>query len=301
MNNFDIQFLSIMRRILDTGIDRPDRTGIGSRAIWGATMDIDLSEGFPAPTHRKVALRIAFEEIMWMWRGSTDSKLLEAKNINIWKGNTSREFLDGRGLHDLPEGHIGKGYSFQWRNFGGGYKNDVTTRFLNDYSGFDNSGADQVIQLLEGLQKDPNGRRHIITGWNPTQLKDMALPPCHLYQQYQILDGKLNSSFVMRSNDLVYGLSYNVMGYALLNHIIAKYLKIVPGKLFYVGMDVHIYENQMDMARELVDRTWFDLPTLKINKELNTIDDIMSLQFEDIELIGYKAHPDIKNKPKMAV
>ena len=330
MNNLDKQYLDVLRRVLDDGIDRPDRTGVGSRAIWGATMDIDLSEGFPIITHRKVALRIAFEEIMWMLRGDTNSKHLEEKKINIWKGNTSREFLDMRELTYLPEGHIGKSYSFQWRNFGGGYKIEKIYEYLTDvvgddgkilvsedaydefcdpfftnarydYTNSDGKGVDQVKVLLEGLQNDPNGRRHIITGWNPQQLNDMALPPCHLYQQYQILNGKLNSTFVMRSADWVYGQPYNVMGYAILNMIFSKYLGLKPGKLFSVNMDTHIYDNQITMAEDLINRTWFDLPTLNINKDLNSLEDILSLEFSDIELVKYQAHPDYKNKPKMAI
>lgn len=307
MNNFDKQYLGVMKRILDEGIDRPDRTGVGSRAIWGATMEMELSEGFPITTHRKVALRIAFEEIMWMLRGDTNSKHLEEKKINIWKGNTSREFLDMRGLTYLPEGHIGKSYSFQWRNFGGDYGIDYTYKSTgaypheNGYSVQDRDGVDQVVELLNGLKKDPNGRRHIITGWNPKQLNEMVLPPCHLYQQYQVLDGKLNSTFVMRSWDFGFGANYNVMGYALLNMIFAKYLNLVPGKLFAVGMDVHLYSDQIEMAQEMINRTWFDLPLLNINKELNSLEDILALEFGDIELVGYKAHPDYKNKPKMAV
>lgn len=312
MNNFDSQYLSTMKRILDEGVDRPDRTGIGSRAIWGATMDIDLSEGFPITTHRKVALRIAFEEIMWMLRGDTNSKHLEEKKINIWKGNTSREFLDMRGLTYLPEGHIGKSYSFQWRNFGGDYAKTEPTPYYGDngfmgnisypdYTKNDGNGIDQVAELLEGLKKDPNGRRHIITGWNPQQLKEMSLPCCHLYQQYQVLDGKLNSTFCLRSWDFLLGSAYNVMGYALLNMIFAKYLNLKPGKLFAVGMDVHLYSDQIEMAEEMVNRTWFDLPILNIKKDLNSLDDILSLEFNDLELVGYQAHPDYKNKPKMAI
>jgi thymidylate synthase len=332
MNNFDPQYFRVMKRVMHEGIDRPDRTGIGSRAIWGDTLTIDLAEGFPAPSHRKVPLRYAFEEIMWMLRGDTDSKYLEEQGINIWKGNTSKEFLDQRGLAYLPEGHIGKSYSFQWRNFGGHYKNwydyPESVVWINsdgqkmispgisiydtlpkselkyDFYENDNRGVDQVRELLHGLKHDPNGRRHIITGWNPAQLNEMSLPPCHLYQQYQVLDGKLNSTFVMRSWDFTFGAPFNIMGYAILNHVFAKYLGLQPGKLFAVGMDVHIYNNQMKMVNEILEREdwgWYDLPTLEIKKDLNTIDDIMNLKYSDIKLHNYKAYDDIKDKPAMAI
>ena len=307
MNNFEKQYLEIMEHILVDGHDRPDRTGVGSRAIWGCNIDIDLSEGFPIPTTRKTTARIAFEETWFFLRGETDTKKLEAKKINIWKGNTSRAFLDGRNLSFLPEGNLGKGYGFQWRNFGGGYAaqdNRCTTfdgSIRPDYSKFDNTGVDQVFQVLEGLRKDPNGRRHIISGWNPQQLNEMALPPCHLYQQYQILGGRLNSMFLMRSWDFLYGAPFNIMGYALLNHAFAKYLNLEPGKLFAVGCDVHLYMNQLDIASQQVTREPMSLPKLEINKEISTIDDILSLEFSDFTITGYEAHPDFKDKPGMAV
>lgn len=307
MNSFDTQYLQVMKRILDTGVDRPDRTGVGSRAIWGAMIDIDLADGFPITTTRKTAFRIAFEETWWMLRGETDTKKLEEKKINIWKGNTTREFLDNRGLKHLPEGHMGKGYGFQWRNFGGDYKHfDTTDIYFTDrtydYTKLHNDGVDQVVQVLEGLKKDPNGRRHIISGWNPKQLDEMALPPCHLYNQYQILDGKLNSSFVMRSHDWLYGGPFNFMGYALLNIAFAKYLRLEPGHLTYFGNDVHIYDNQIEMAQQQVLREPYALPKIELNKYVWSLDDLFNLEFEDfIFTTPYEAHPDFKNKPKMAV
>lgn len=311
MSKFEKQFLGVMEDILVHGHDRPDRTGIGSRAIWGCNIEIDLAEGFPMTTTRHTTARIAQEETWFFLRGEVDTKKLEAKKIKIWKGNTTREFLDSRGLNHLPEGHLGKGYGFQWRNFGGDYYNDKGDPYGFvprdgtgiDYShrGHDRRGVDQVIQTLEGLKNDPNGRRHIISGWNPQQLHQMALPPCHLYQQYQILDGKLNSMFLMRSWDFLYGAPFNIMGYAMLNHAFAKYLNLEPGKLLAMGTDVHLYENQLAIAAEQVERDPFPLPKLTITKELNTIDDIFALEFKDFLIEGYEAHPDFKDKPGMAV
>lgn len=306
MSNFERQYLSVMEEILWDGTDRGDRTSVGgSRAIWGCNIEIDLAEGFPIITTRKTTARIAFEETWFFLRGETDTKKLEAKKIGIWKGNTTREFLDSRGLNYLPEGHLGKGYGFQWRNFGGGYAlnpmDPVSFVSTPDYSRHDGKGFDQVVATLEGLKNDPNGRRHIISGWNPAQLHEMALPPCHLYQQYQILDGRLNSMFLMRSWDFLYGAPFNIMGYAMLNHAFAKYLGLEPGKLLAVGNDVHLYENQIEIAKFQVEREPFKLPKLTITKELNTIDDIMALEFTDFAIEGYEAHPDFKNKPGMAV
>lgn len=273
---------------MENGTERPDRTGIGSKFISGATLHWELSEGFPMLTTRPSPLRIAFEETMMMVRGITDTTVLEDKNIKIWKGNTSREFLDNRGLTDLPVGSIGTGYSHQWRNFGGQLGQ--------------NDGVDQIKQMLEGIQQDPTGRRHLFTGWNPQQLSGTPLPPCHLMNMYTVdpVANKLNSCFIMRSNDVPFGLPFNVMGYALLNVIFAKYLGYEPGQLTYFGWDSHIYTNQYDMVEEQLQRQPTALPKLKINKELNTFGDILELEFTDLELIGYNPQPALNNRPPMA-
>ena len=284
-------YLDLLKDVMENGVDRPDRTGIGSRFVNGRILRWDLKQGFPIITTRKVSLRIAFEETMFFLRGQSNTKLLEEKNINIWRGNTSREFLDARGLTNLPEGDMGRGYGVQWRNW----------RSSNDCE------VDQISQLLENIKTDPNGRRHVVTGWNPGELNQMALPPCHMMHMYSVegeftvTSGRLNSCFVMRSNDVPYGLPYNIMSYALLNHIFAKHLGLEPGVLVYMGWDVHIYNNQFDMVREQLTRTPTDLPELHIDREVSTIDDIMALDWADIRLEGYNPMPDIQNKPKMAV
>jgi thymidylate synthase len=284
-------YLDLMKDVMENGVDRPDRTGIGSRFVNGRILRWDLKQGFPIITTRKVSLRIAFEETMFFLRGQSDTKLLEEKNINIWRGNTSREFLDARGLTNLPEGDMGRGYGVQWRNW----------RSSNDCE------VDQISQLLENIKTDPHGRRHVVTGWNPGELNQMALPPCHMMHMYSVegeftvTSGRLNSCFVMRSNDVPYGLPYNIMSYALLNHIFAKHLGLEPGDLVYMGWDVHIYNNQFDMVREQLTRTPTTLPELYIDREVSTIDDIMALDWADIRLEGYNPMPDIQNKPKMAV
>lgn len=291
-------YKELLTDIIQNGVDKPDRTGIGSRAVFGRILRWDLSKGFPLLTIRKVPMRIAFEETMFFLRGETQTKLLEEKNINIWKGNTSREFLDKRGLSNLPEGDMGKGYGYQWRHWESINK-DV-------YFGWPKE-TDQIADLLSGLKKDPYGRRHVVTGWNPGQLHEMALPPCHMLHMYSvegdftINQGSLNNCFVMRSNDVPFGLPFNIASYALLNHIFAKHLGMTPGELVYMGWDVHIYQNQMDMTYEMLEREPRALPKLIIHKDLATFDDILALQWEDIEIIGYDPHPDVKNKPEMAV
>lgn len=280
-------YLDLLKEILEDGIDKGSRAG-GTRAIFGKQLEWDLSKGFPILTTRKISPRIAFEETWLFLRGDTNTLHLEEKHISIWKGNTSREFLDGRGLTHLPVGSLGTGYSHQWRNFGG----DVLTG---------KGGVDQIKNLLEGLKADPEGRRHIVTGWNPQQLDGSPLPPCHLYNQYAVNNGKLDSSFMLRSNDVGFGLPFNIMGYALLNMVFAKYLGLEPGKLVYFGNDVHLYQNQLPMAKEQVQRVPRELPKMLINKELNTFEDILDMVYEDIKLCDYDPYPDLKNKPPMAV
>ena len=277
-------YIDLLKDILDNGTDKPDRTGIGSRSVFGRMLRFNLADGFPLQTTRRVPLRIAFEETMFFLRGETNTKILEEKNINIWKGNTSREFLDSRNLDYLPEGDMGHGYGWLWRHWASG----------------DNS-VDQIKELLEGLKRDPYSRRHIVTGWNPSELDNAALPPCHILNMYSVSNNRLNSSFVMRSNDVPFGLPFNIAGYALLNYIFAKHLGLQPGQLVYMGWDVHIYQNQLDMVDEIIKRTPKDLPRLAIKKTLPTLDDVLALHWDDIELIGYDPYPDIKNKPGMAI
>ncbi len=279
-------YLELLQDIKDNGVVKGSRSG-KTTSVFGRSLRWDLSEGFPALTTRRVPLRFAFEETWFFLSGSTDTTILADKNIPIWEGNTTREFLDDKGLTDLPVGSLGTGYSHQWRNFGGAIGGD--------------DGIDQITELVEGLKNDPNSRRHIVSGWNPKQLDGTPLPPCHVYNQYYIAEGKLHSTFMMRSTDVPFGLPFNMMGYALLNMAIAKLLGLEAGDLVYFGNDVHIYEEQMPMVDEMLQRTPDAMPTLIIKKDLKTIDDLLSMEYNDIELKDYAPQPDIKNKPKMAV
>lgn len=288
-------YLDLLDDIMTNGFDKESRTGIKTRSVWGRTLRWDLADGFPIITTRRVAFRIAFEETMFFLRGERQTKALENKNINIWKGNTSREFLDSRGLTWLDEGDMGYGYGHQWRNFGGFDAKDSPDDW--HYNGFD-----QVKQMLQDMETDPYSRRHLITAWNPQQIYGMALPPCHILHHYQITPkGRLNSAFLMRSNDVPFGLPYNIMGYALLNHLFAEYLGLVPGELVYMGTDVHIYHNQFDMVKEQLKRKPLPLPRLNILEQIDSLDTLFNLQYNDVELVDYKPYPDIDNKPSMAV
>jgi len=282
------QYIDLLQDVLHNGVDTTDRTGVGTKSVFGRMLKLNLQDGFPIITTRRVSLRIAFEETIFFLRGMTDTKGLERKNINIWKGNSSREFLDKLGHSDWPEGEIGLGsYGSLWRHFPSG-----------DGMGY----IDQVKALLDGLKNNPTSRRHIISAWHPDwSISQSALPECHILQQYNIQGNNLNSIVYIRSQDLPYGCPYNMMGYGLLLHIYAKYLNLIPNELILMLGDTHIYNNQIPFVTKQVLRTPKQLPKLAIYKELNTFEDIISLEFWDMELIGYDPHPDFKNKPAMAV
>lgn len=274
-------YLDLLHDVVTNGISSTNRTGIPSQSLTGRSLRWNLSDGFPIVTTRKVSFKIAFEETMFFLRGETHTKTLEEKGIGIWKENTSRQFLDSVGLTNLDEGDMGKGYGYQIRNFGG-------------------SGYDQLDTLLSGLKKDPTGRRHVISHWCPYQLSDVTLPPCHLMHMYSVKNDKLDSSFVMRSSDVYHGLPYNIMSYALMNNIFSKYLGINPGELVYFGHDVHVYEPHIKVINQQLIRHPYPLPRLVINKNLQTLQDILDLKISDCILDGYESHPALQ-KVAMAI
>lgn len=301
-------YIDLLKDITENGLDKGDRTGVGTRAIFGRSMRWNLRDGFPIITTRKVAFRIAFEETMFFLRGESDTTKLEEKKIKIWSGNTTREFLDNRGLTNLPVGDMGRGYGVQWRDWNTTEilsAGDTVT--LQDGSEMwygatvHSKSTDQLVEVIEGLKRDPNGRRHIITAWNPGELNLMALPPCHITHQYIVNDGRLDSSWLQRSVDSVFGLPYNIMSYAFMNVAFAKLLGLEPGELVFFGNDVHIYNNQLEMAYEQITRSPRPLPKLTITKPLNTLDDLLSLEFSDVVIEGYDPYPDFKDKPPMAI
>lgn len=286
MNTFDYKYLEIVKEILEEGSVKGDRTGTGTRSIFGTFLKHDLNEGFPLLTVRHIPFRIAFEETMFFLRGLTNTKLLEEKNIFIWQGNTTREFLDKRGLTHLPEGEMGKGYGFQWRNFGGTE---------------DSQGVDQLQDLVVSLRDNPNSRRHLISAWNPKQEPETTLMPCHILHQYYVANGKLSCAFYMRSSDFYHGKPFNMASYALITHLLAKLLGLGVGKLTYMAGDTHLYTTQLEVAAELLDRKPKEnLPTFVIKKNYSTLDEMLALNFEDVEIVGYD-HSGKQRKIAMAV
>lgn len=285
----EYKYLHLMQDILDNGLEKSDRTGTGTKSIFGTQLKFDLSKSFPILTTKKVFWRGVAEELLWFVRGETDSKLLENKGVNIWKGNTSREFLDNLGL-DYPEGLAGPVYGFQWRFWGANYEKhqDLKSKMIK------RGGIDQLSKLVETLKNSPNDRRMIISGWNVSVLHQVALPSCHLLQQYYVENGKLNCQFYMRSIDTFLGLPFNISSYALLTCLLAKITGLTPGSLTFSGGDTHLYLNHLEQVKEQLSRTPYPFPQLNIKKDIQTVEDIENLSFEDLELSGYQSHAVIK-------
>lgn len=288
MRHPEYQYLDILNEILTKGIVSSNRTEQKSRWLFGRTMRFDLQEGFPLLTTKKVFFRGVFEELMLFLRGDTNTKHLEEKGVNIWKGNTSREFLDKQGLYYLPEGELGCSYSHQWRNFGGEHPLIPETKGLR--------GVDQISKIIDQIKEDPNSRRIYVFGSNPAQEHFMALAPCHTNCVFNCEPDtkKLHCSFVIRSNDFFHGNPFNIAQYALLTEILAKATGYIAGELVYFGVNVHIYENHIEAVREQLKREPRPFPHLEINKNLNNLDDIEALVFDDVKIVGYNPHPSIR-------
>jgi len=300
-------YLNLLKDILENGTLRDkERTGNGTLGVFGRQLRWDLSEGFPLITTKRMFFRGILEELLFFLRGDTNTKLLEEKGVKIWTGNTSREFLDAKGLKNYPEGEAGPVYGFQWRNWGGLHKPvvfDDGSHEIVRHSSYDEEGnrkghyfdgVDQIALLVDTIRNNPHDRRMIVSAWNVGELDTMCLPPCHYAFQCYVNDGKLSLMWNQRSCDFFLGIPFNIASYACLVHILAKLTNLEPGELIFVGGDCHIYLNHMDQVTTQLGREPFPLPQLKINKDLRTLKDVEALEFSDFELVGYQYHPPIK-------
>lgn len=288
-------YLSLLRDILDNGVDIPDRTGVGCRAIFDAKLVWGEGES-TLSTVRPMPLRLAFEEFMFFLRGETNTKTLEEKGINFWKPNTSREFLDKRGLSFLPEGDLGAAYSIQWREFGG----------CSEGSG---AGVDQLEKLINTLYNDRYSRRMVVSLWNPAEEHLMPLTPCWWASQYVVLPNKdgedvLHVKLVNRSLDALFGAMFAVQQYRLFQYTLCKMFGFKLGEISCDLSHAHLYSNQLEYTEELLTRTpTYESGEIKINKDLNNLEDLLSLQWEDIEVVGHEVNKTPFNvvRPPMSV
>lgn len=299
MNLEEQQYLNLLREILETGEERADRTGIGTVSIFGSRLKFSLVDGrIPLLTTKKMATKAIIEELLFFIRGETDTKLLEIKGVNIWRGNTSREFLDRRGLTEYPEGWMGNMYGWQWRNFGGTFTPNRpfpgNGYGLKDGLFYSKDGIDQLSNCLELIKRDPMSRRIMITAYNPKASAKSVLDPCHMFAQFYVSKGKLNCQFYMRSIDTFLGLGFNLPSYAILTHLMAKASGLEAGSLTFLGGDTHIYLNHLEQVKEQLSRDPFPFPTMSIKKKVNSVEDMEQLSFEDFEIHDYQHHPAIK-------
>lgn len=280
----ELQYINLIKHILENGISKDDRTGVGTLSIFSYNMTFNLRESFPLLTTKKVYWKGVVEELLWFISGSTNSNILKEKGVKIWEGNSSREFLDSRGLSHYDQGDIGAGYGFQWRHFG--------AKYTNMYDNYEGKGIDQLKDVIYKIKNTPDDRRIIMSAWNPTDLDKMALPPCHIFVQFWVDTNKkeLHSQMYQRSCDVGLGVPFNIASYALLTCIIAKLCDLTPGDFHYCMGDTHIYKNHIDAMKLQITREPYDFPKINI-KDITDIDNITA---DDIELIDYKYYENIK-------
>ncbi|MBT0962007.1 thymidylate synthase [Denitromonas iodatirespirans] len=256
------QYLDLMRHVLEHGHGKSDRTGTGTLSVFGHQMRFDLAAGFPLLTTKKLHLRSIIHELLWFLAGDTNIAYLKANGVSIWN-----EWAD-------ENGDLGPVYGHQWRH----------------WPGRDGGEVDQIRQLVEGLRRNPDSRRHLVSAWNPADVDRMALPPCHALFQFYVADGRLSCQLYQRSADIFLGVPFNIASYALLTLMVAQVCGFKPGDFVWTGGDCHLYQNHLEQTRLQLSRTPKPLPSLHINPDVT---DLFAFRFEDFTLEGYDPHPHI--------
>ena len=287
MNTEEQQYLNLVKEIIDNGYDENGRNG-KTRVKFGHTMRFSLRDGtIPILSTKKVAFRPCFEELFWFISGSTDNRLLQEKNVSIWNGNSTREFLDSRGLYDRVVGDLGPVYGFQWRHF-----NAIYIDRNIDYEG---DGVDQLQNIIDDLKNEDtrSSRRHILTAWNPCQLDEMALPPCHMICQFNVRENKyLSCALFQRSGDVGLGVPFNIASYSLFTHILAKHCGLVADEFVHFLGNCHIYEEHIEPLKVQIQREPMAFPKIEIKRLCENIEDY---NIDDIEWkTKYVSHEAIK-------
>jgi len=295
-NSDESEYLTAAENVLENGNVRGDRTGVGTIGLFAQRLEFNLSNNtIPVLTTKQVGFLTLAKELLWFIGGNVDSKLLEQQKVKIWQGNSSREFLDNRGLTNYREGELGPVYGFQWRHFGAIYNGPDA-----DYTG---QGVDQLQNMITLLKTDPYSRRILMSAWNPADMAKMALPPCHIMYQLYVRhgdDGKkyLSAQMYQRSCDDFLGCPFNIASYALLTHIIAKICGMEAERLTMVFGDFHIYRNHVEQVREQLSRHPHPFPRIRFKRDLLDTN-INDVTLKDFELVGYRCHPRIS--ARMAV
>ena len=259
------QYLDLLEHVLESGTDRGDRTGTGTRSVFGHQMRFDLSAGFPVLTTKKLHLRSIIIELLWFLKGETNIKWLKDNKVSIWD-----EWAD-------ENGDLGPVYGYQWRS----------------WPAPEGRSIDQITNLVRDLKQNPNSRRHIVSAWNPANVDEMALPPCHCLFQFYVADGKLSCQLYQRSADIFIGVPFNIASYALLTMMVAQVCDLEPGDFIHTFGDAHIYHNLFEQARLQLSREPLELPQMKINPDVR---DLFEFTYEDFEIQSYDAHPHIKGE-----
>ena len=256
------QYLDLLRDVLENGVDKMDRTGIGTRSVFGRQMRFDLNKGFPLMTTKKMHLKSIIYELLWFLKGDTNVKYLQDNGVRIWN-----EWAD-------ENGDLGPVYGSQWRNWNG-------------------EGIDQIAEVIEKLKKTPNDRRMIVSAWNVGKIAEMHLPPCHMMFQFYVANNKLSCMLYQRSCDMFLGVPFNIASYALLTMMVAQVCGYELGEFIHTLGDTHIYHNHFEQVREQLSRQPLSLPKMKINPHVKDINDF---KYEDFELQGYQCYEAIKGK-----
>ena len=257
------QYLDLMNKVLSEGTEKKDRTGTGTRSVFGHQMRFNLNEGFPLVTTKKLHLKSIIHELLWFLKGETNIAYLKEHDVKIWDAWADKD------------GNLGPVYGSQWRS----------------WKGADGKTTDQISGLIEQIKKNPDSRRLLVSAWNVGEIPNMALPPCHAFFQFYVADGKLSCQLYQRSADIFLGVPFNIASYALLTMMIAQVCDLKLGDFVHTLGDAHLYTNHFDQAKEQLSRKTFPLPQMKINPKIKNI---FEFSFEDFSLENYQAHPHIK-------
>ena len=274
-------YLDLLQHVLTHGSEKGDRTGTGTLSHFGAQLRFDLADGFPLLTTKKVHFKSIVYELFWFLSGSTHVDYLQENGVRIWNEWSTAEQT---ARFNRPAGDLGPVYGHQWRNYGA----------TKDENGiYNNDGIDQITQVVEQIKNNPNSRRLIVSGWNPGEAEQVALPPCHTLFQFFVADNKLSCQLYQRSADLFLGVPFNIASYALLTHMVAQVCGLEVGEFVWTGGDCHIYQNHREQVELQLTRELYTLPTLTLN---SNVTDIFAFKYEDISVDGYESHPAIKAK-----